>query len=138
MRINRGVGCSRRFPSEGPVLAVKGLVWGVPLDLAQRWLFSEVGTIRSLLEHEHDHLIPSDLAPVGIQPDHRLRLFEAEQDHIVIRGDHDLVGRSGMVDDRLIGGAPRRSAVWLIPHITHVISEFPQGACHSPGKVLIE
>jgi len=65
-------------------------------------------------------------------------LFEAEQNHVVIRGDHYLVGRSGILDDRLVGGASRRSAVSFVPHIAHVVSEFPQRAGHSPRKVLIE
>ena len=82
-----------------------------------------------LLERRH---------PERIQPDHRVLLFEAKQNHIVIRGDHYLVGSVGIIDDHPVGGAPIRGPVFFMPDITHLVSELPQRVGHPPRKILVE
>lgn len=45
------------------------------------------------IEDEWHKLSPPELSTAGIDPDHRFRFLRTKEDHVVVRGDDDLIGR---------------------------------------------
>lgn len=53
-------------------------------------------------EHENDHLVTLDLPSSWVEPDSGLILLSAEQDHVMVGGNHHLSGLLCVVEDFLV------------------------------------
>jgi hypothetical protein len=68
-------------------------------------------------------LIDFEVTADWIDPDHGLRLFTTQQNHVVVGCHHDLVGGIRMGKDLIIGRAPRRSTVLDVAHMAGVVAQ---------------
>ncbi len=83
-------------------------------------------------EHERHQRRALELAAPRVDPDDRLVLLGAQEDHVVIRGHDDLVGRPRVLqDDRVIRTAWRR-LVTLVADVARSDAELPQRAGDAP------
>lgn len=72
------------------------------------------------VEYERHEFGPLELAPSWVNPDHWLILFRAQEDHVVIRRDHDLVRLPGVGKDDIVTRAPSRRLVTLVSDVARL------------------
>lgn len=89
-------------------------------------------------EDERDKLRSSELPATRVYPDHGLFLLCAEEDHVVVRGHHHLVGPLGMSQDHVVARTPWRCLVVFVSDMTCVDSEHPERRGDTPRQQLVE
>lgn len=89
-------------------------------------------------EHERDELGLLELAAARVDPDDGFFLFDAEENHVVVRGNHHLVRPSGMVENDIVTGSPLRSFITFVPHMAGIDPELTKGSRDAPRQQLVE
>lgn len=90
------------------------------------------------VEHEWDELSALELSPTRVNPDDGFCLLGTQEDHVVVRGDDDLIRLLGMSENALVAGTPGRSIVGGMSHVAGVDAERSEGGGDTPRELLVE
>ena len=89
-------------------------------------------------EYQRHELDAAELATSRVDPDDRLARFGADEDHVVVRRDDDLVRPRRVLEDDRVARTALRSAVALVADVARSDAQLPQRAGYSPRKKFIE
>jgi hypothetical protein len=89
-------------------------------------------------EHNSDELRLSELPPSWVDPDDRLGRRSAQQHHVVIRRDDDLVRPLGVAQHVGVRRASARRLIAVVADVARVDLEFPERTRNAIGKQFVE